>query len=96
MKLAQMEIDREESGECPVLLLDDVMSELDRPRRTHLLREITGAQTFVTCTDESDLDGCEDRRVYYVSQSREGLAEVREMRAGEAVPEESLEEPDFS
>ena len=96
VKLAQMEIDREESGECPVLLLDDVMSELDRPRRTHLLREITGAQTFVTCTDESDLDGCEDRRVYYVSQSREGLAEVREVRAGEAVPEENLEEPDFS
>ena len=96
VKLAQMELYREESGEYPILLLDDVMSELDRPRRTHLLREITGAQTFVTCTDESDLDGCENRRTYYVSAGKDGPAAVREVNAGEAVPEEAIPEPDFT
>ena len=96
LKLAQMEIYRGQSGEYPILLLDDVMSELDRPRRTHLLQEIESVQTFVTCTDESDLDGCENRRSYYVSQSASGLAEVREVTPGEMIEERLEEEPDFS
>lgn len=85
MKLAQLAVFREETGEAPILLLDDVMSELDMTRRTRLLEEISGLQTFITCTDESDLDGCRERRSYQVSMDAEGFAHVRENSAGDAV-----------
>ena len=50
MKLAEVEIFKEISGEYPVLILDDVMSELDAPRRKKLVTRIDGLQTIVTCT----------------------------------------------
>ena len=86
MKLAQLAVFQEETGESPILLLDDVMSELDMTRRTRLLEEISGVQTFITCTDESDLDGCRERRSYQVSMDAEGNAHIREASAGDAVP----------
>lgn len=98
MKLAQLDVFRKETGEAPVLLLDDVMSELDMTRRTRLLSEISHVQTFVTCTDESDLDGCRERRSYQVSLQETGLARIRETSAGEKVEmkKKPLEDPDFS
>lgn len=95
MKLAQMEIFQQESGEEPVLLLDDVMSELDMTRRKRLLQEISHVQTFVTCTDESDLDGCGEKRTYLVSMDTDGLAAVKEKNAGETVRKAEEEEPNF-
>ena len=50
MKLAQLAVFQEETGESPILLLDDVMSELDMTRRTRLLEEISGLQTIPTPT----------------------------------------------
>ena len=85
MKLAQLHVFRQETGEPPVLLLDDVMSELDMTRRTRLLDEISGLQTFITCTDESDLEGCRERRSYHVSMDENGFGHVRENSAGDAV-----------
>lgn len=97
MKLSQLEVIREESGEPPILLLDDVMSELDMRRRTRLLEEIDGVQTFVTCTDESDLDGCDIRRTYHVSLNEELQACLAEVHPGEiAETEAEDEEPDFT
>lgn len=84
MKLAQLEIFRNISGETPILLLDDVMSELDMSRRKHLLQEITGVQTFITCTDETDLEGCQEKRSYHVSTD-DGMAKVKENSSGEDV-----------
>lgn len=84
MKLAQLEIFRKQTGETPILLLDDVMSELDMSRRTRLLQEITGVQTFITCTDETDLEGCLEKRSYQVS-IHDGLADVQENSSGEKV-----------
>ena len=55
LKLAELDIMRRELGEAPVLMLDDVMSELDPQRRRHLLGRLEGIQTIVTCTDLSDL-----------------------------------------
>ncbi|NCC83432.1 MAG: DNA replication/repair protein RecF [Clostridia bacterium] len=51
LKLSELEIITEDIGERPVLLLDDVMSELDSDRRRCLLESISEAQVFVTCTD---------------------------------------------
>ena len=50
IKLAEVEIFRELSGEYPVLVLDDVMSELDLPRRKKLVGHTSGLQTIITCT----------------------------------------------
>ena len=50
VKLAEVEIFKTLSGEYPVLILDDVMSELDLPRRKKLLQKVKGMQTVLTCT----------------------------------------------
>ena len=50
LKLAEVQIFKEISGEYPVLVLDDVMSELDLPRRKKLVQHIQGMQTIITCT----------------------------------------------
>ena len=50
LKLSEVQIFKELSGEYPVLILDDVMSELDLRRRKKLLERIQGIQTILTCT----------------------------------------------
>lgn len=50
VKLAEVEIFRQECGEYPILILDDVMSELDLPRRKKLVERAVGLQTIITCT----------------------------------------------
>jgi len=52
LKLAEMELVRAETGEDPILLLDDVMSELDKERRRCLMDAINGEQqVIITTTD---------------------------------------------
>ena len=64
VKLSEVEIFRELSGEYPVLILDDVMSELDLPRRKKLLKRISSVQTILTCTHaERVLYGAECRKI---------------------------------
>lgn len=62
LKLSQLEYVRQETGEFPVLLLDDVMSELDAERRAQMLHFIDGrVQTFITVNDRElipELAGC--------------------------------------
>ncbi len=56
-KLAQLDLLTEVTGDPPLLLLDDVFSELDPQRRAHLVRRIGGLpQAFVTTTALDDLD----------------------------------------
>ena len=50
MKLAELEIFKEEIGEYPVLLLDDVLSELDKDRQQKLLNYVKRLQTIITTT----------------------------------------------
>ena len=67
MKLAAFDLLCEEQGEPPLLLLDDVLSELDPVRRRHLIDRVRGAQALLTCTDVSDLNGAEPNCVLNVS-----------------------------
>ena len=55
LKLAEVEIIKEEIGETPILLLDDFMSELDEKRREHFLEKIENTQVIITCTDKINL-----------------------------------------
>ena len=70
LKLAQLDLAWRERGEAPILMLDDVMSELDPERRRQLLERIDRVQTFVTCTDMSDLAGARQGAVYHVENGR--------------------------
>jgi DNA replication and repair protein RecF len=51
LKLAQRKLQEKETGETPVLLLDDVLSELDPMRQDFVLNQITGGQVFITCCE---------------------------------------------
>lgn len=66
MRLAELDMLKARSGESPLLLLDDVLSELDGGRRTRLLERIAGVQTLLTCTDLSDLSGAKPAAVLRV------------------------------
>ena len=55
MKLAELEIIKQDTKAVPVLLLDDVLSELDNKRKLKLLKFCSKAQTLLTCT-EFDFD----------------------------------------
>ena len=55
LKLSEIDLVTELVGEKPVLLLDDVLSELDRDRQDELLDSIGGLQVFLTCTGIDDL-----------------------------------------
>lgn len=50
LKLAEIELVKKTIGDSPILLLDDVLSELDRGRQNYLLDSIHDIQTIITCT----------------------------------------------
>ena len=66
LKLAQREIFQEETDEWPVLLLDDVLSELDPKRQSCVLNRIRGGQVFITCCEEEKLEGLEGGRAFHI------------------------------
>lgn len=55
LKMAEREISMEETGENPVLLLDDVLSELDSKRQEFVLNRIGGGQTLITCCEDEEI-----------------------------------------
>jgi len=55
LRLAEVDLLREERGEWPVVLLDDVLAHLDAARQALLLREIAGPQVLLTHTERPEL-----------------------------------------
>ncbi len=55
LKLAEREIFRDDTGEEPILLLDDVLSELDARRQDFVLNQIKTGQVFITCCETDRL-----------------------------------------
>ena len=72
LKLSEIEIVKKAKKENPVLLLDDVLSELDRKRQQFLLDSIGDIQTFITCTGIDDFvnDRFVMNRVFYVENGK--------------------------
>ena len=95
MKLAQISIFRQITGEQPVLLLDDVLSELDLERRMNLLKMIGDIQTFITCSEEGDLEENQNHRTCQVV-SADGRASLLIRKDGPEIMKEKAEEPVFS
>ena len=72
-KLAEATLIQDILRQKPVLLLDDVMSELDASRQDYLLNKIQGWQVFITCCDPNSISGLSQGRTFYVENG-----EIRE------------------
>ena len=70
MKLAEREIFLAETGEYPILLLDDVLSELDRKRQEFVLNRIGGGQTLITCCEDTEISSRTGGKVLFVEKGR--------------------------
>jgi DNA replication and repair protein RecF len=70
LKLAEIELVKKITKENPILLLDDVLSELDSNRQNHLLNSIGDTQTVITCTGLDDFvnNRFEYDKVYKVTE----------------------------
>lgn len=70
IKLAQAETIKEITGENPVCLLDDVMSELDPARQNYILNHIKGRQSFLTCCDPSNFKNLEVGKIIEIKNGK--------------------------
>ncbi|MBQ5566610.1 MAG: DNA replication and repair protein RecF, partial [Oscillospiraceae bacterium] len=69
-KLAERDIYKEITGQAPVLLLDDVLSELDVRRQEFVLNRISGGQVLITCCEEDRLETLLGGRVLHVADGK--------------------------
>ncbi len=67
MKLAEASVLKERMGENPVILLDDVLSELDGGRQDFLLNELTNCQVFITCCEKSNKEQLKRGKIFHIS-----------------------------
>ena len=72
LKLAEIELIKQETGHSPILLLDDVFSELDKNRQKFLIESMKDVQIFVTATgiDENILKSMPLGDIYYVDNGK--------------------------
>lgn len=70
LKLAEASVLRERMGENPVILFDDVLSELDNDRQDYLLNELKGCQVFITCCEKSNKEQLNEGKIFYVENGR--------------------------
>ena len=70
LKLAQREIHKNTFGEYPVMLLDDVLSELDPKRQEYVLNRIAGGQVFITCCENDRLSSLLKGKVFHIEKGK--------------------------
>ena len=70
IKLAERRILLDETGEYPILLLDDVLSELDTGRQEFVLNRIGGGQTLITCCEDEGISGRTGGKVLFIEKGR--------------------------
>lgn len=68
LKLSECEIIEEKTLQSPILLLDDIMSELDEERRKFFLNNIKNKQVIITCTDKEEFFDNSDSFVFRVEE----------------------------
>ncbi|MCI9415195.1 MAG: DNA replication/repair protein RecF [Clostridiales bacterium] len=85
LKLAEAALLEEAVGEKPVVLLDDVMSELDFSRQDYLLNRIGEGQVFITCCDPTAVLRLTGGRAFHVEQGQVRPMEpvIKEEKTGE-------------
>lgn len=66
LKLAEASVLKERMGEEPVILLDDVLSELDSKRQDFLLNELKDCQVFITCCEKSNKEQLKEGKIFFL------------------------------
>ena len=67
LKLSEAQLLFEKNEERPIILLDDVLSELDNARQDFLLNKVDGYQVFVTCCEENNKEQLQNGKVFFLS-----------------------------
>ncbi|MDR0906180.1 MAG: DNA replication/repair protein RecF [Oscillospiraceae bacterium] len=70
LKLAERDLIAEDTGEAPVLLLDDVLSELDESRRAFVLGRISGGQVLITTCEPGEIPIADGGRILEIHAGR--------------------------
>ncbi|MBQ7245351.1 MAG: DNA replication/repair protein RecF [Firmicutes bacterium] len=72
LKLAELSLIKEDTGENPILILDDVMSELDQKRQEFLIETLRDNQLFITTTDldQSILSRLNDASIFKINNGK--------------------------
>lgn len=70
LKLSEANLLSEIHGEKPVLLLDDVLSELDSKRQNYLLNKIDDYQVFITCCEKSNIEILKKGKIFNVAKGK--------------------------
>lgn len=70
LKLAECDILQQQLGQSPIVMLDDVMSELDHHRRSFLLNKLEDKQVFITCCDTSAFQGLKKGKVFFIENGK--------------------------
>ena len=70
LKLAARDIFYQDTGEWPVLLLDDVLSELDARRQEFVLNRISSGQVFITCCEEEKLANLKEGKAFRIKNGQ--------------------------
>lgn len=68
IKLAEREILKKEFGYYPLLMMDDILSELDAQRQDYVLNRIKNGQIFITCCDDSPFMKLEKGRLIHIEK----------------------------
>lgn len=66
LKLGEANLLKKVTGENPVMLLDDVMSELDEKRQDYILNHVADMQVFITCCDKENIKKLKKGKVYKI------------------------------
>lgn len=70
LKLAEASLLKEKTGEEPITLLDDVMSELDENRQDYILNHIKNSQVFITCCDVNQVLRLKEGKTFHIVKGR--------------------------
>ena len=70
LKLAEAKLLSDLTGENPIILLDDVLSELDKKRQDFLLNKIAEYQVFITCCDFEENSLLQEGKKFYIEEGK--------------------------
>ena len=70
LKLSEAEIIRRKNRTCPVVILDDILSELDHVRRDFVINNIDNSQVFITCCNIDDLSALKNGKTWLTENGR--------------------------
>ena len=64
--MSEAEVIKNKTNQMPIILLDDVLSELDKGRQNYILNNIVEGQVFITCCDKTNFENLDGGKVFTI------------------------------